>query len=286
MASFLWTKQVCILRYLFIEMLITKPFSSFALEFIIVLHKRESIMSMKNWEIEVSQDMYVALKEVFGSLGLDAPSKITPDAIHQAIHGIENIQEHRTKIQKLNALNKAIKPQETKKQTAIVISSLGIIRYQLLSDLTSMNIDTVTYNNAYNGLIEYFKKIPDLVIIDIADNYDDITDLVVEMKRVSKKYDYENKICIISLPTTEDVKDRYRQSGADIFIEKTDNWEQSLYAFIETKDIPQEESAPTEQKDLNREKLKQKLFNTNVTPFRQRKEAKILSFPAKPASRA
>lgn len=245
---------------------------------------------MKKWDIEVSQRMYDSLTKIFETLGMETPISISSDDMQRVLQNIETVMYDDQAKKRYRMLSQASKQspmpisRSRKFSKAVVVSKLGIVRYQLKTLLQAVNVESTTFENAYNALVEYVKKLPDLIIIDISDNSDDLSDLVQEMKRISDKYSLENVIYILSLPTSTEVQNKYLSKGADKFIEKENNWHKELILDIKKINDSVDESVLPVKYDIDeilRKSQEQKSLSKQKTKH-NKKPKKVLTLPVSP----
>jgi PleD family two-component response regulator len=187
---------------------------------------------MKKWNIEVSKEMYDILARVFQLIGLETPRDITAEEMKKVLNKMsdivystqEELFEPSLKIKDdLKVVNDRIKPAK-KIKNALIISKTGIIRYQLKSILSNHNVEVFTIENQYRGLAEFVKRLYDLVVIDTADDVDEIFDVVREIKRISATSSLNTEIVVLVPPESDTIKDKLLSRGVDRFFEKKSNW--------------------------------------------------------------
>lgn len=190
------------------------------------------------WDIEVSPKMHDIISEMFSLLGLTAPSSITHaemEKISQQMKVLFNAQARNLCQSKYKIFENKLKPQVKVKlaekiNKALVISNLGIIRYQLKNLLQHKKIDTITSESLYTGLAEYVKKLHDVVIIDVSNNYEEALEVIDEIKRIARANSIKTKIVVIAPQLKNNEKLRFITRGVDKFIEKQLSW---YYEFEE-----------------------------------------------------
>ncbi len=83
-------------------------------------------------------------------------------------------------------------------------------------------VDVKTVENLYNGLAEYIKRLPELVIVDMVDNNDETTKVIEEIKRVASRCNIKTSIVVLSSANTP------KDNWACKYIEKVGNWHEKI----------------------------------------------------------
>ncbi|MEW5822467.1 MAG: hypothetical protein AB1782_19895 [Cyanobacteriota bacterium] len=216
-----------------------------------------------NWNIEVSKEMYLVLSRFFSILGFDSPKNITTKDLEQVLAQMEKVIEISKQVAKKHEnINKSLVNDYEKLMTAtnsvsspvsdnlkvvndklvqtkpsdaniLIISKLGVIRYQLKTILSHHNIEVLTCDNLYGGLAEYVKKLYNVVIFDITENISDAVAITREIKRVSCKNASETKVIALASDEKSTLIKDLIGFGIDSVIIKNDNWYDKLLNELE-----------------------------------------------------
>lgn len=187
-----------------------------------------TLVKVNQWNIEVSEKMYDVLSNLFLTLGMNTPSSITANDMEMVVKKmnaiVQNTQSDKKSETRIKILNGKIR-QVRNIRNALVVSKLGIIRYQLKVLLNNSKVDVMAFENQFTGLAEYVKKLYDLVIIDISDNTDDSIDVIKEIKRLSINHSVPTTIIVLAVPAiSSQIKNQLLSKGVDKIIEKKEFW--------------------------------------------------------------
>lgn len=196
---------------------------------------------MSRWNIEISKEMYEVLARIFQILELPTPLNITSKEMEKVLNQLKYYfntvrQDNKSDIlynNQIKVVNDKLKAVK-KIQNALVISKLGIIRYQLKIILNNKNIDVVTSETPYSALAEYVKKLYNLVVIDVSGPVEDIIDVIKEIRRLSSEHSVNTLVIALLTPDQSVLKPKLTNRGIDKFIEKKDNWYDELSKDITT----------------------------------------------------
>lgn len=197
-------------------------------------------MYMKETKIVADERMYGVLSRMLELLGMDQSQSITPEIMEQALLSLEFIMEKEAiSVKKADLaqdtpdldLEKTYHSQPYEK--ALVLSKLGSDTYQIKHLLASENIYFSVFENPYTALIDFVKKLQDLVIVDKTMIPEDITSIYREIKQVAIKNNVKTNIILVASALTEEQKSHYHSHGVDIILEKHSNWVEDLTYQIE-----------------------------------------------------
>lgn len=199
---------------------------------------------MKSWNIEFSRQMYDSLANMFRLIGLQPPAYITSEDIEKALVQMNSlIQKKNTQVhasvslqtpvphanKNFNINNDKLIPQNqvldnATSKRALIISKVGIIRYQLKNIFASKKFQVTTIDNPFSGLAEYVKKLYDVVIIDVNDNIQDAITVLHEIKSHSNHNNVKTRIILLTPQNSKLNENRDIAELVDQFIIKTENW--------------------------------------------------------------
>lgn len=155
---------------------------------------------MTHWDIEVSKRMYNVITELFSVSGIPIPSNITSCEMHKVLHKMKSIQYSHPKVdieRQTDMISDTIDEYKEIK-SALIISDVSLNSHQLKLTLLKNNIEVNLAENLYNGLALYIKKLPELVIIDMSANQDDITKIIDEIEHIADKYRVNPSVMVVS----------------------------------------------------------------------------------------
>ncbi|MGD9580254.1 MAG: hypothetical protein AB7V50_02685 [Vampirovibrionia bacterium] len=191
---------------------------------------------MQSWNIEKSKKMYEVMTEIFTSLNLEIPIYITSKDMQLALNRMNNVlksaqiaTKQKTEYEIINQKLKSLK-HHSDIRTALIISPVGIIRYQLKTILASKKIQSSVNDNLFRGLADYVKKLHDVIIIDIAktNTIDDASSIIEEIKRISDVQNLDASIFVLISEYEKDLREKLFTFGVDRVIVKSDNWYDKL----------------------------------------------------------
>ncbi|MEW5819870.1 MAG: response regulator [Cyanobacteriota bacterium] len=181
---------------------------------------------MQQWEIEVSEKMYEVIVDLFKYAGLPIPYNVTSNDMEQVAKKMKLIASSSLReknLEKFIVVNDKIKKLKSIK-SALIISDLGIIRYQLKIMFNNNHIEAKTVESYYNGLAEYIKNLHDVVIIDVSGKTNDATRIIDEIKKFAKKNAVKTDIIVLSTSAETKEKNFFLKLGISKFIQKVGNW--------------------------------------------------------------
>lgn len=155
---------------------------------------------MTHWDIEVSKRMYNVITELFSVSGIPIPSSITSDDMNKVLHKMKSVQYSHPKVdieRQTDMISDTI--EESKEiKSALIISDVSLNSHQLKLTLLKNNIEVNLAGNLYNGLALYIKKLPELVIIDMSTNEEDITRIIDEIEHIANRYKINPSVMVVS----------------------------------------------------------------------------------------
>lgn len=207
-----------------------------------------------NWSIEISKEMYETLLQIFEIVGFDKPLNITAKDMKKVLNQMQEIinstparemaqndeliraktgfNSSKTYTNPINVpenidfkvVDGKLKPVKIHISNALIISNLGVIRYQLRTVLNNQKIEVETAENLYRGLAEYVKRLYSYVIVDLNNSYKDAIDITKEINSISEKNNVGT--VIIALTTTPEIltEEELASTGISKVIVKNDNW--------------------------------------------------------------
>lgn len=187
---------------------------------------------MQSWNIETSKKMYEVMTELFRSLNLEIPVNITYHDMRKALDQMKTVinstHNSTTKVVEYEIVDQKIKSIKTHRdaKSVLIISPIGIIRYQLKTVLCNKKINADANDNLFRGLADYVKRLHDVVIIDIAktNTFEDTCSIIDEVKRIADIQNLETSIFVLVSEYEKELRERLYTYGVDRVIIKTDNW--------------------------------------------------------------
>lgn len=176
--------------------------------------------------------MYEVMTELFTSLNLEIPVYITSKDMRKAINQMKNIINNTHAVvtptieyEIINQKIKTIKPILDAK-TVLIISPVGIIRYQLKTVLCNKKILAFANDNLFRGLADYVKRLHNVVIIDIAqtNTLADTGSIIDEIRRIAEIQNLETSVFVLVSEFEKELREKFYACGVDRVIIKSGNW--------------------------------------------------------------
>lgn len=114
-------------------------------------------------------------------------------------------------------------------KTILVLDDLGVITYQLSNKFRKMNYEAILSQEIFDALDKIKSQIFDVVIMDLFIPTEREGFLFLnELKKYITQKELDTKIVVMSATAKKEHKKQCMLKGADYFVEKIDNWQNSI----------------------------------------------------------
>ena len=191
--------------------------------------------------IEVDDEF---LEQLYGLVGKIPPGAkgINVDLLKDLILDIkrkmdriktETIEEMSSPKKKSNIAENYGDEEETGKPV-LIVDDLGVITYQLGVMFRNMGYEPIIAKEIYDAITKYKKQHFPLIIMDLfipTDREGFI--LLDELVKLSKINGYNTTIGVMTASSKKEHRQLCMKKGADFYIEKVDDWQNSLIEYCE-----------------------------------------------------
>lgn len=123
---------------------------------------------------------------------------------------------------------------EENKKSVLIVDDLGVITYQLSVMFRNMGYEPVIAKEIYDAISKYKKQTFDIVIIDLfipTDREGFI--LLDELVKLTKRDEKNTVIGVMTASSKKEHRQLCMKKGADFYIEKVEDWQNSLIEYCE-----------------------------------------------------
>ena len=116
----------------------------------------------------------------------------------------------------------------------LVIDDLGVITYQLKVLLSQFDYDIDCSQEIYDAVNKYKKRKYQYVVMDLfIPTEREGFILLTELKKMSALYEKNTVVGIITASPRKEIEQQCRARGADFFLEKNNDWQNSLLKIMD-----------------------------------------------------
>ena len=123
---------------------------------------------------------------------------------------------------------------EENKKSVLIVDDLGVITYQLSVMFRNMGYEPVIAKEIYDAITKYKKQTFDIVIIDLFIPTDREGFLLLdELVKLTKRDEKNTIIGVMTASSKKEHRQLCMKKGADFYIEKVEDWQNSLIEYCE-----------------------------------------------------
>ena len=127
------------------------------------------------------------------------------------------------------ALNNVVEEDENSGPAILVVDDLGVITYQLKVLLSRFDYDIDCSQEIYDAVNKYKKRKYEYVVMDLfIPTEREGFILLTELKKLAAAYDKKTVVGVITASPRKEIEQQCRARGADFFLEKNSDWQNSL----------------------------------------------------------
>lgn len=120
------------------------------------------------------------------------------------------------------------------KPAILVVDDLGVITYQLKVLLSQFDYDIDCSQEIYDAVNKFKKRRYQYVVMDLfIPTEREGFILLTELKKMALSYGINTIVGVITASPRKEIEQQCRSRGADFFLEKNNDWQNSLYKIME-----------------------------------------------------
>ena len=154
------------------------------------------------------------------------------DLKKQLINIVDTLKELNASAKKpimSKALNNVVEEDENSGPAILVVDDLGVITYQLKVLLSRFDYDIDCSQEIYDAVNKYKKRKYEYVVMDLfIPTEREGFILLTELKKLAAAYDKKTVVGVITASPRKEIEQQCRARGADFFLEKNSDWQNSL----------------------------------------------------------
>ena len=173
----------------------------------------------------------------FGLTNTKVPDNMSLLALKkQAISVVELVKELKANSKKvINSKDSDDENQDESLAPAIlVVDDLGVITYQLKVLLSQFEYDVDSSQEIYDAVNKFKKRKYEYVVMDLfIPTEREGFILLTELKKMANAYGINTVVGVITASPRKEIEQQCRARGADFFLEKNSDWQNTLYSIME-----------------------------------------------------
>ena len=154
------------------------------------------------------------------------------DLKKQLINIVDTLKELNANAKKpimSKALNNVVVDEEPSGPAILVVDDLGVITYQLKVLLSRFDYDIDCSQEIYDAVNKFKKRKYEYVVMDLfIPTEREGFILLTELKKLATSYNVKTVIGVITASPRKEIEQQCRARGADFFLEKNNDWQNSL----------------------------------------------------------
>lgn len=142
---------------------------------------------------------------------------------------LKELNENAKKPIMSRALSNSTEEEETTGSAILVVDDLGVITYQLKVLLSRFDYDVDCSQEIYDAVNKFKKRKYEYVVMDLfIPTEREGFILLTELKKLASSYGKKTVIGVITASPRKEIEQQCRARGADFFLEKNSDWQNSL----------------------------------------------------------
>ena len=159
------------------------------------------------------------------------------DLKKQLINIVDTLKELNANAKKpimSKALNNVVVDEEPSGPAILVVDDLGVITYQLKVLLSRFEYDIDCSQEIYDAVNKFKKRKYEYVVMDLfIPTEREGFILLTELKKLALSYNVKTVIGVITASPRKEIEQQCRARGADFFLEKNNDWQNSLCSMMD-----------------------------------------------------
>ena len=126
-------------------------------------------------------------------------------------------------------------PEESEAPAILIVDDLGVITYQLKVLLSQFDYDIDCSQEIYDAVNKFKKRKYEYVVMDLfIPTEREGFILLTELKKMAAAAGVKTIVGVITASPRKEIEQQCRARGADFFLEKNSDWQNSLYKIMES----------------------------------------------------
>lgn len=126
-------------------------------------------------------------------------------------------------------------PEEPEGPAILIVDDLGVITYQLKVLLSQFDYDIDCSQEIYDAVNKFKKRKYEYVVMDLfIPTEREGFILLTELKKMAAAAGVKTIVGVITASPRKEIEQQCRARGADFFLEKNSDWQNSLYKIMES----------------------------------------------------
>ena len=126
-------------------------------------------------------------------------------------------------------------PEEPEGTAILIVDDLGVITYQLKVLLSQFDYDIDCSQEIYDSVNKFKKRKYEYVVMDLfIPTEREGFILLTELKKMAAAAGVKTIVGVITASPRKEIEQQCRARGADFFLEKNSDWQNSLYKIMES----------------------------------------------------
>ena len=175
----------------------------------------------------------------FGITNSDVPKELNPVVLKRQLIEIVDVMRDLSANSKKPYISKALgnaseEDEEEKGPAILVVDDLGVITYQLKVLLSRFDYDIDCSQEIYDAVGKYKRRHYNYVIMDLfIPTEREGFILLTELRKMAQMSGKKTVIGVITASPRKEIEQQCKARGADFFLEKSNDWQNSLFAVME-----------------------------------------------------
>ena len=160
------------------------------------------------------------------------------DLKKQLINIVDTMKELNGNAKRTN-MNRALNPaaaeeEEPQGPAILIVDDLGVITYQLKVLLSQFEYDVDCSQEIYDAVNKYKKRKYEYVVMDLfIPTEREGFILLTELKKMAAAFGVKTIVGVITASPRKEIEQQCKARGADFFLEKNSDWQNSLFGIID-----------------------------------------------------
>ena len=166
-----------------------------------------------------------------------APSEVTIVDLKRQLIDIVDVIKSLNENAKKPYISKALNndtEEEPQNPAILIVDDLGVITYQLKVLLSKFDYDIDCSQEIYDAVGKFKKRHYSYVVMDLfIPTEREGFILLTELKKMAQSSDKRTVIGVITASPRKEIEQQCRSRGADFFLEKNNDWQNTLFNIME-----------------------------------------------------
>lgn len=192
-----------------------------------------------NISVEVDYDF---IEKLYNTAGIAVPDNPLQEDMNSVLDKINEKLNLNSSLEKSNDKSgdiiddSAAADDSSRPRSVLVVDDLGIVTMQLASLLKKIDFEVTTSRELFDAIKKYKTKDFGYAVVDLfIPTEREGFILIDEIKKLSLLCRLDTKIIVMSASNKKEHKDKCKNKGANIFIEKNSGWQNKIVDYLTGK---------------------------------------------------